>query len=637
MTGFNELRPLEGMWAPLNVRLELRQMFERWLSWSRQPRPILAPDGMVDELSLLDLCQHYRLEYSGGTEDVAKIWDESEQRIADGGPTFDDLARSGWMFFDGSRWIVQGTPIGASLHIIYPSPSTKSFLTGLSKARLVAKTDSPPAHVQALAARISVEDWLDRQIPTKDPDWLAGRLWERLCPKPQPHAAENSGNAMQTATLVEDETSGSSALLDADAKAVDRAFLEWSAWCDVLGSACRWDMNWGPIEMRYCREAAHRALQRQTLWGTWDNDAARYADVLENTFAIPQDQLRYARTPRVATPRTLVSQVDWLKWPDVEHLMMGRLCASTVSFAFGLLCSELEKTDIGPNITAAAATVLSFAADHPMALQQFLFRVDDVPALLVDMLMHPRAACLATKLAIEWRSKLGRYSDRNVSREAQTKAFAIQDSLSLLAYHLHEGTLDLEECASLVTWCYASGADGRRPVADSRKPIGRQLLGMLAKEKEELQSAVLRHLVDQAAYEDNIPRACFAAVLDGLNSLSNVPVTDALPIVVLYSKFARDLHLDWTDASNLPAELAARLVATAFAHTASDRDALLVPFDSAKLLRETPDNERPSLHSSVARTLREHVRLLARAVAGWPDGAVPTELCENLLGSVYIR
>ncbi|WP_153132291.1 hypothetical protein [Dechloromonas hortensis] len=628
MVGFEEVRPLDGMWAPLKVRIELRQMFERWLSRSRHLRPIFGQDGIVDELSLLDLCQHYRLEFQGGAEDVAKAWDESEQRIAEGGPTFDDLTCLGWVFFDGGRWIVQRTPLGTLSHITYPSPSTKAFLTGLSKVRLVAKTDTTPPHAKALAARILEENWLDRRLPTKDPDWLAGRLWERLCPKPQSLAADESGNARQAAIVVDNEVSGSSELLEANAEAIDRAFLEWSAWCKVLGGTGRWDIGWGQTEMRYCREAAQRALKRQTLWGTWDNDVAHYTDALEKVFAIPQDQLRYARTPRVAPPRTLVSRGDWLKWPEVEHLMMERLGASTVSFAFGLLCSELEKSDIGQSVTGTAATVLSFAAEHPMALQQLLFHVDAVPALLVDMLMHQRAAGLAAKLAIEWRSELGRDSDRNVSREAQTKAFAVQDALSLLAYHLREGTLDLEEYASLITWCYAS-SDGRgRAVADSRRPIGRQLLGVVARETEELQSAVLHHLVSQMAYENNVPRACFAGVLTGLNCLSNVPVVDARPIVALYSKFAHDLHLEWTDAPSLSTELAARLVATALTQAESDRDALLIPFDISKLLRETPEDERPSLHSSIARTLRGHVRLLARAVAGWPDGDVPAELCD---------
>ena len=625
MVGFEEVCTLEGMWAPLQARLELREMFERWLSRPHYPRPIFASDEMVDELSLLDLCQYYRLEYLGGAKDVAKTWDESELRIADGGPTFDELARLGWIFFDGGRWIMQSMYRGASSYINYPSLSTKSFLTGLRKARLVAKTNTPPPSTQALAAKIEAQDWLDRRIPSREPEWLAGRLWERLCPKPQFLA----GNAMHAETHAVNDAHGSPTVVDAEAEAVDRAFLEWVSWCSALRIGCRWDADWGSTEKRYCREAAHRVLERQTIWGTWDNDAARYADVLENTFAIPPDQLRYGSTPRKVPPRSLVSRVDWLKWPDVEHLMMERLDASTVSFAFGLLCSELEETDIGSSITATATAVLSFAANHPMASQQILFRVRVAPRLLVDMLMHEHTACLAAKLTIEW-SQSGSNNDRNVSREAQTKTFAVQDALSLLAYNLNKGTLDPEEYASLITWCYDGNAGGRKVIADSRRTVGQQLFRMVAGKNEELQSMVLQYLVEQAAYEDNIPRARFSGVLDGLNHLSNVPVAGAFPIVALYSKFARDLHLEWTDAFSLPAVQAARLVMIAFAQAAPNRDALLIPFDSVKLLRELTDDETSSLSSSIAENLRGHVRLLSRAVAGWPDNTVPTELCDAL-------
>lgn len=627
MVGFEAVRPLEGMWDPMKVRMELKQMFERWLSRSRHLHPFFGQEGMVDGLNLLDLCQYYRLEYLGGSGGVAKDWDESEQRVADGGPTFDDLERMGWVFFDGSRWVMQRTPPGTSSHITYPSLNTKNFLTGLSKIRLVAKIDAPPRSARALVKRILDEEWLDRNIPAKDPDWLAGRLWERLCPKPQPHAAENNDNVIRADIPVDNEDACSSASLEVDAEVVDSAFLEWSAWCMVLGVVGRWDVGWGPIEMQFCREAAQRVLERQTLWGSWDNDAVQYFDVLERTFAIPQDQLRHHGIPRLA-PTTLVARVDWLKRPDVEQLMMGRLGAGTVSFAFGLLCSELEKTGIGPSIASVATMTLSFAVDHPMALQQLLFRVDTAPSLLVDMLMYQSTACVAAKLAIEWRLELGRDSDRIVSREAQTKAFAVHDALSLLAYHLQEGILSLQEYASLITWCYDSSAGSRRAVTDSRRSIGRQLLGMVVSEKEELKSAVLKHLVSQMAYEDNVPRACFAGVLDGLDCLGGIPCSDVHPIIALYSKFARDLNLDWTDVRSLSVTQAARLVATAFTLPASDRDTLLFPFDSAKLLREMTNDEELSLLYSIAQTLRVHVRFLARAVAGWPGAVVPEELCD---------
>jgi hypothetical protein len=614
-----DVRPLEGMVAPLRVRQELRQAFERWLHRSRRPLVIPNPEGTVDELSLLEVSRYYRLEYAGGAEDVANAWDRSEERIADGGPDFDELVRLGWVFFDGGRWVMQSTPAGVHRDIRYPSPSTQSFLEGLCKARFIPKEQAPSPDTEVLVARIAAEEWLDSQIPTRDPDWVAGRLWDRLCPHPAARA-EDVGEASKPAQAI-----------DPDAKAVDRAFLEWSTWCDVLGCSGRWDINWSLAQMQYCRDAAHRALGRQKLWSTWDDDAARYVDVLEKTFAIPLDRLRFSRLPRKPAPRTLVARVDWLETVEVEHLMMPRLGGSTVSFALELLYSELEKTGVAPDVMARAAAILSFAAAHPLAMQKLLHRINVVPALLVDMLMHPLIVSLGARLTIEWRPESARDSDRNIRREAQTKAYAIEDALSLLAYQLKQNVLDLEECAALVTWCYTGAS--RRAVADSRRLVGHQLLELLAKEVDEVQSAALQHLIGQAAHESNVPRANFSAVLAGLRCLQNAHA-DASAIVDLYAKFARDLHLDWTDADNLSPELAARLVATALAQAPITRDALLVPFDSAKLLREASEEEKPSVRTNIAQTLRVHVRLLARAVAGWPLEDVPAEFGDPFLALV---
>lgn len=87
---------------------------------------------------------------------------------------------------------------------------------------------------------------------------------------------------MQGVSLKESGLGSAGDLQDANAEDVDRAFLEWSAWCKAIGSNGIWDINWDSTEMRYCREAAYRVLGRPTLWGTWCDDAARYAAVLDH-------------------------------------------------------------------------------------------------------------------------------------------------------------------------------------------------------------------------------------------------------------------------------------------------------------------------------------------------------------------
>lgn len=621
---YEGVRPLEGMGAPLKVRHDLRQLFARWLSRPPRPRLILGQDGVVDELSFLNLCLHYRVEYAGGLDDIATNWDASESRVVEGAPTFDELVGYGWLFFDGGRWAMQRPPLGLSSYITYPSPSTKTFLEALGKARLVAKNETPPADARAMAGRLLAEGWLDGKVPTRDPEWVAGRLWERMCPQPcAPAHVESSDAALATEAASPD-------WIDAEPGDVDRAFLDWVAWCDVLGVGGRWNIGWDAIQMRYAREAAHRVLGRQTIWGTWNIDTASYADVLQKTYSIPRERLHFSMLPRKAPPRTLVAQIDWLGWPEIEPLIMERVGKSSVAFAFDLLCSELETTGSGPGIVASAATLLSFTADHPMALQLLSFRVNAVPALLVDMLMDPRVAPLATKEVIKWQQQRGRETDRDAGREAKTKAFAVQDALSLLAHHLKSNALDLEEFAALVTWCYEGQTGRNEAVADSRRMVGRQLFGLVAKEIDEVQSAVLRHLIDQVSTERNVRRAQFSAVLDALGSLRKALGVDSTSVVKLYAEFACGLHLDWTDASSLSAELAARLVATALGQVSAERDAFLVPFDSAKLLREATGDDKYSVRNDIARTLRTHVCLLARAVAGWPEGEVPPELVRAL-------
>jgi len=175
MAGIEDVPQLEGMWAPLDVRRGLRQMFRRWLPAASHLRPGFGQVEMFDEIDLLDFCQHYRLEYFGAAKDIAKIWDESKERIADGGPTFSELTCPGWIVFDGGRWIMQCSPPGTLSHIAYPSPSTEKFLNDLSKIKFVEKTSNFNQGTRKLAAKILDEQLLEPYIPTNSPDWLAGR------------------------------------------------------------------------------------------------------------------------------------------------------------------------------------------------------------------------------------------------------------------------------------------------------------------------------------------------------------------------------------------------------------------------------------------------------------------------------
>ncbi|QYM90443.1 tetratricopeptide repeat protein [Dickeya zeae] len=631
MEGFEEIRPMEGMFAPLDVRRELREMFARWLSKPSHLRPARREDEWVDEHALLSLCKHYRLEYPGEAADLAQRWNASETRQSEGAPHFDELINQGWIFFDGSRWMMQGSPSGTRAQIVYPSPGTQRFLEGLSKPRLTPKSENPPTAIKALSEKIVSEYWLEHYVPVENSKWFLGRLWEQLCPA-QAHNPEQALTQKHATEFDEGTDNSLSAIVIDHDNAVDSAFREWAAWCHVVESSSEWDFHWIPAHRKLCREAAHRVLTRQTLWGLWEDDLTRYVDVLLNTYKIPHNQVRFADCTRKDIPRTLVAKAGWLASREAEHIMMGRLMTgradlNTVSFAFGLLCSELEKTDIGPDVLSASKAVLSFAVNHPLALLILRFRIDVCSPLLVDMLMYPPTVCLAAQWTTGWQLQ-GR--SRNSARKVQMKSFAVQDALSCVAYHLTTGSLYLEECAALITWCYIEGAPIRGSIAGSQRSVGHQILELVARQNEQVQSKVLGHLVEQVSYRNNVPRACFSGALEGMKRFPLVTQDVMLLVVTIYSAFAHDRNLDWTDVSGLSSELAGCLVAVACEQDALVRDAFLYPLDGTALIHESPRDEQLIVRSSVARTMRAHVRLLARAVSGWQDDALPTALCNAL-------
>ena len=638
MSGLKRIRPLAGMGAPLKVRYELGRSLSRWLSKWPAPEGLLPQIGTVPGTALLELVSHYRVDYPGAYPLTARDWDESAQRLKDGDLTFEGLVSAGWLFFDGSKWVMPHPPVGLSHEVVYPSQHLKTFLSGLVQPSLVANEPNPPDAAQALAVKIDAEGWLKGGLPVRlaDRDWVAGRLWERLCADAP--VSEEGDDKILTSSAPD------SVVDPADALAVEDpsghvAFRTWHAWCLVLGSSGKWDIAWSSNQQQRCRDAAHQALATQTMWGDWASDARRYFDVLANTFAIPSERLRYsAQLPRPA-PRTLVAKVDWLNEPAVEQLNMERLDGSAATFAFDVLCSELERTGTGPGISSAASRLLAVATERPMTLQSLLFRVRAVPALLADMLLHSPTACLAARLVIEWRHPFGNDNPLNVERDEQTKAFAVEDALSLVVHHLGRGVADIEELTALITWCYAAAFVGDGVNVDTRRLSGRRLLVAVAERPAEVQTAALGYLVDQACIDGGVRSGMFSGVLDALSLLPAAQVAAAAPIAGLYTAFARDLHLERTDASSLSPELAARLVSLALSQTESERDALLVPVDAVALVRAAPDEEKSSVRTSIALMLRDHVRLLARAVKAWPSETVPRELSDALqklvsLGSI---
>lgn len=82
MAAFEVVKAIEGMSAPLDVRRDLRLEFGRWLLKRRHSGVCNDAEETIDERTLLELCEYYRLELKGDVENLEQVWNDSEPFIA---------------------------------------------------------------------------------------------------------------------------------------------------------------------------------------------------------------------------------------------------------------------------------------------------------------------------------------------------------------------------------------------------------------------------------------------------------------------------------------------------------------------------------------------------------------------------
>lgn len=596
-----QVRPLASMQVPIQARLDLRDGMYRWLPHARSQEVWLGDGSTIEATVLLDFCLHHRISYAGGDQKLALKWDRTAKR--NGRPKFSELQADGWVVFDGIRWVHPRVPIGMMNAVVYPDEVTKDFLQGLDRWQLSAAgrpvtRQAKDLANEAKAGRLQLDDLREQ----RDSRWVAMRLWEGLCPTAQ----------------------------DAPAAAVDEAFRDWAAWCDVLRGFAEWDDGWPDAAKNRCREAAQRVLDKQQVWGPWGNDVERYVSVMTGAFGLPSDHFP---SLGITYGATLITRFDWVNSPAISRLNAERFRGASAGFAFGLLLSELKRADVIGIEAGPAAFVSRFVAEHPVALFNLSLAVTGAPVLLVDLLLQPRTACLVVRMIAEWVPS-GRAWDRDISdrRSEQTKAFALQDALSALAYHLKRSDLNLDDLAALATWCFSAGlGTSAVSTAPQRLSLGKLVVSMIADQTQDTQQEVFLGLVQKASIEGHTRFGVFGAIVEAALLMPDLQLADARGAVELYILMARSFQLDRTDVAALSPPLAAALVEIAAAQPIDIRDSFLRPVDVPVVLSAASVENAVSVRSGLASTLRPHIRMLARAVAGWPQSAVPAFLIDALV------
>lgn len=284
-----------------------------------------------------------------------------------------------------------------------------------------------------------------------------------------------------------------------------------------------------------------------------------------------------------------------------------------------VLALELPHVEAGPVPSVIAQELVELALRHPDLCETLVDCCLQSPQVLADLILCPPAASLVCYLAATWHGQF--QVDRDCRNEAAdtVQSSLLADCLEVLRHHLVQDAVSPVEYARLliVMQQHDCGGNDGLPLL----PIGLEQLRGLPKE---IKQRVRHALVQAANTKANSPE--FAVMLKASAAISE-PFTpaEADTVASAYQQaFNAKERADtrWVDAAG-----AAVLARLAMNHDGF-KSRILCPLDLKAELAHRPDDI-----VGLGLVMREQIRMLSRAVVGYPE-SVPDELVAALAETI---
>lgn len=585
--------------APAETRKVLRERYERNLRAQRQQRAPTQAERVFDDELVLKLFQNL-IVLSNNAPGLARQFYEEASEHAQGAPTLDELIAEGWI---ASGWKCLSVPFDVARAATNENNSRLApFVAWLnvrhdSKYRIRNLSDADEQLV-ALAESVVNETVPPSHVVCRTPTWVAARLWDR-------------DNRHHTG--------------DAD------FLFDWLCVWEMLGypkvvPSEAWDED----ARNHFINAALAVLENDANPLSWSDYRHRGILQLAHARQVESDRLA-SSLPEV--PATLVSRAVWLVDNQMERLRYENGSWNHAAGLVSLLLAEVEYADNAPAPHPIAKRVLDLALKHPEVLSTVLFGVEQRPSLIADMTLKPETAALACLLVSRWRVMSGAW-DRALtlldSEAARTEAFT--DALSVMCHHAKSGCLAPPEVAALLHELHANALQD-----DDVEPTGNTMLAALRSELVGLQRAFLISMHDALVngdFETDVGSPAFSAALDVVDAGQLISDVNCLPLVGAYIRSIREPNYRLSTARISPDGAAVLYDMCQQLDQTTQRE-FLFPVDiGARLSSITSDENSYTVKEDLARALRAHMRVLARAVIGQRD-KIPQELIDALADTVY--
>ncbi len=584
-------------YAPAETRIRLRDRLSRFLP-SHPSAPPLGQTGafkIADEI-LLDLLLDLEITY-GSEENAAREAYAADLSQAPNQPSFDALVEDHWVRVIWQRIYA---PHEIQRAVQQRPSDTLPALDALLKRRFekayhIVDAARDKVELSSIVAAIERAEINPESIGCQAPEWVAARLWDRA-PRHEPDNVTALRLWVDRWRLL-----GSPSLVPTEAWSDEDAAAFWNAAVEMIEFKAGL-VGWNEMRAGFIKQLAAA------------ND--RPSPHLDTYFPPP--------------PTTLVDRALWIETNRGERAIMQTLEASeSVGGIVRLLLNWIEAAAHSTAPHPFAEKLFTLAIEKAELFINLMFQLRARPKLLADVLLNAPTSALGCLLVGQWHVTGGAWDRELTSHDDEaTKAWAFADAVAVMGWHLREGSLDPAEAAALFKWVYRTATPGF--IDPEKEPMLRTLRTEFLSQSSDILSAMVAALAVTMP-ETGLGTLEFAAVIDIIDIGKLAGHGDPEPLVVAYVRSVMAGHFGLA-ANRIGLSGAVTLFELA-ASRPDLRQIFLHPIDiKAQLVARAEENPF-SVEDDLCRSLRVHIRILCRAIAGYV-GQPAQDLVDALIDAV---
>ena len=297
-----------------------------------------------------------------------------------------------------------------------------------------------------------------------------------------------------------------------------------------------------------------------------------------------------------------------------------------------LLLADVGAEDHAPAPHKTAVRLFNLAVDRPDLLFILLFLDTRTSLTLADLLLYPKTSALACLLIAQWRSPTSAWDRELIDRDNElSQSIAFSDATSVMGHFLKEETLDPAEVGALMNWLHETAPIGFIGDAANRESMLTTLRSELVQQSPE----ILQKMVTELLILDVPPclgTSNFAAALDIIDTGKITERIDPTPLAKAYTQSIA-AGGNALSARRVSCGAATSLFTLASRTPVQLFDKFLHPLNIKERLAAAAEDNLFSVTRDIARSMRVHIRVLSRAVAGW-TGNIPDNLLTALVAAV---